>query len=257
MFAGTASLNGGTEPLTAIFGGAGGSITIQPKAAETDLSVDKTGTLSADKKSVNYVVTASTVNGTDGTVTVSDSLSFTGGVTGTYNQSSFAIYQVSATGTKTAVSGYTPAFSGSGFTISGLPALTAGQSYEIGYSANITPTDGTDGNAVVNNSVSGTSGANSSNKWNSVTVSKEMISKQGNYNANTQTADWTATVNTDGRDLSGYVLNDTLGGQTLSGPVTIKSSSGAVLCTADSFPYTFPTAGCWGSCSPTDRYTVT
>ena len=257
MFAGTASLNGGTEPLTAIFGGAGGSITIQPKAAETDLSVDKTGTLSADKKSVNYVVTASTVNGTDGTVTVSDSLSFTGGVTGTYNQSSFAIYQVSATGTKTAVSGYTPAFSGSGFTISGLPALTAGQSYEIGYSANITPTDGTDGNAVVNNSVSGTSGANSSNKWNSVTVSKEMISKQGNYNANTQTADWTATVNTDGRDLSGYVLNDTLGGQTLSGPVTIKSSSGAVLCTADSFPYTFPTAGSWGSCSPTDRYTVT
>jgi hypothetical protein len=258
MFAGTASLNGGAEPLTATFGGAGGSITIQPKAAETDLSVGKTGTLSADKKSVNYVVTASTVNGTDDTVTVSDALSFTGGVTGTYNQSSFAIYHVSASGARTAVSGYTPTFSGSGFTISGLPALTAGQSYEIGYTADMTLTQGSNGYAVVNNSASGTSGTDSSNKWNSVTVSQEMISKRGSYNAYTQTADWTVTVNASGRDLSGYVLNDTLGGQALSGPITIKSSSGAVLdSAASSFPYTFPAAGSWGSFSPTDSYTVT
>lgn len=257
QFSGTASLNGGTDPLTAVFGGAGGSVTINPKPAATDLSVDKTGTPSADKKSVNYVVTASTVNGTADTVTVSDSLSFPSGVTGDYNHSSFVIYQVSATGTKTPVSGYAPTFSGSGFTISGLPALTAGQSYEIGYSANITPTAGTDGNAVVDNSVSATSGVNSSNKWNSVTVSQEMISKQGNYNASTQKVDWTVAVNADGRDLSGYALSDTLGGQTLSGPVTIKSSNGTVLTNAATLPYTFPAAGSWGGCSPTDHYTVT
>ena len=257
QFSGTASLNGGADPLIAVFGGTGGSVTIQPKAAETDISVGKTGTPSADKKSVNYVVTASTVNGTDGTVTVSDSLSFTGGVTGIYDQSSFTIYQVSASGTRTAVSGYAPAFAGSGFTISGLPALTAGQSYEIGYAADLTWTDGTNGYAAVNNSASGTSGTDSSSKWNSVTVSQEMISKQGNYNAYTQTADWTVTVNADGRDVSGFALSDTLGGQTLSGPVTIKSSNGTVLTSTAAFPYTFPAAGSWGGLSPTDRYTVT
>lgn len=76
-FSGTVSSDNTKVDKDIIFGGKGGTITIK-KEEETpetgDINITKEGTLSADKKTIEYKVTVSTVNGTKKTVTVKDYL---------------------------------------------------------------------------------------------------------------------------------------------------------------------------------------
>jgi len=258
-YEGTASLNGSSTQKTVTFGNNAGSVVIKPSATKNNLVIDKTGTLSSDKSTISYLVKATSTLGTGtDTVTISDSL-LSSTATGSYNTSSFRITKTDSSGKETPVSGYSPKFSNGSFTISNLPALAAGEYYSVAYTVAATPATSGDGYSTLANYASATtSGGISNGKRIDVEVSKQMISKWGSYDAVTQKITWTMTVNTNGGDLSGYTISDTLGGQKLSGEITIKDASGTVLATATAFPYKFPTTSTgWGNCNKTGTYTVT
>ena len=167
----------------------------------------------------------------------------------TYDENSFQIVKIDANGNKTQISGYTPTiterWSGGPqkFDLSGLPELEAGESYEITYTATPGQTTDQTGSSTVKNNVSvTTTGGNSGNDGNSIEISKRMISKSGNYDANAQTITWTININQDQRDIGGWTLNDTItaNGVTAAMPETVTISPAVNGQTSIKLPYTFP-----------------
>lgn len=255
QYKGTASMetDGKSETATIGVAGKGGTtITVNKK---TDLSMTKTGKLQPDGKTIAYTLTASTTNGTDGTVTISDAFqSKPDGLA--YDAKSFSITKVDANGQSVSVSA-TPTFSNNSsgnpiFEIKDLPELAASEKYVVFYNATVTPQLSSTG-ATVNNSATATSGKDSSKQGFNVTISNKVISKSGYQDSSDGKIHWTITVNPDKVDIEGAVLSDTIttndgSHATLPDTVTMKTSNGTE--TQVKLPYTFPKGS-------KDTYTVT
>jgi hypothetical protein len=238
---------------------AGGTIMVKPSTSPTDVQVKKEGEYNKTDRKLHYTLTVSTTKGTGGKITVNDAFQSTNTLA-TYDRDSFQIIKVSANGQQTPVSGYAPAITTSWqggpeqFTISGLPELAAGESYRISYTA--TPgktTDALGASNVTNSLTVTTEGGGRGNGWNNITISRQMLTKWGNYDQASQTITWTITLNPDKRDISGWTLKDTIttpDGITAHLPhqVTLTGSYGTAR--QITLPYTFPQGS-------TDSYTVT
>ena len=273
-YSGKASLDSGKSSQKVDFDTSGGTTSVTITHA-TDLSVAKTGAVSDDGKSISYTVTASSTKGTDpDTVTISDNLNYGTNVDTSkidYSSLSFKLYRIDSNGTKTEVTGYTPTI-GSGknsFTYDKLPALSAGESYQVVYAIPLTESSSTgNGYTMVNNTAKAVSSDGDGGSVSINTGHRSAVEKSGAKNAD-NTITWTITVNPTNwanltaRDLSGYVLKDDMAGLDLASgtSIVIKNSSGSQLTTltADQLKsgYQFPAKGSWGSFSSTDIYTIT
>lgn len=207
-FSGTVSSDNTKVDKDIIFGGKGGTITIK-KEEETpetgDINITKEGTLSADKKTIEYKVKVSTVNGTKKTVTVKDYLK-----NATYKKDVVIKDKDGKTVSGNVVYNETKAPAESSFEIKDLPELKAGEWYELTYSAAVG-----EGQADGTNIVENTASANDKSKWVQVRVSEPVIKKDGSYSEDTGKIKWTITVYGEGDSLDGYTLSDILDGQKL------------------------------------------
>ena len=258
QFQGTVSVDGSGENHEISFG-SGGTITVIPGAEDHDVRVTKQGNYSTGDQKLHYTLEVNTTKGTGGAVTVTDSFN-SGNTAATYDTGSFQIIKV-ANGKEIPMAGYTPvigtAWPGGPqkFTLSDLPALEAGESYRITYTATPGKTTSLDGYSSVNNSVS-VSTEGGDNAWGSsqVVIHRNMLTKSGNYDSSSQTINWTITINPDKQDIGGYVLQDKLtvptGNATVGLPeqVTLVGSDGVP--TSITLPYTFPDGS-------SDSYTIT
>ena len=220
-----------------VFGGDGGEITINPSKEQYDLNMSKKAVLNSDG-TVGYTIKASTNNGTEGTVKIVDKFADWDSATATYDKNSFTVTKIDKDGNKTNVEAV-PDINGESFTIDNLPILEAGESYEITYKATVTPNN-IDGSGSLTNSAKGTSGETSRETSTTINVSNSMIYKHGGYDQNTDKMNWIITINPDKKDISGYVLKDTIdNGLTIPTPLTVKKSDGTTF-EITSLPYTFP-----------------
>ena len=236
-FHGTLSADDAGDNGEVIFGGDGGEIIINPSKEQYDLAMSKKATLNSDG-TVGYTIKASTKNGTEGTVKIEDKFAGWDSATATYDQNSFTVTKVDNDGKKTKVD-VTPNIKGDSFTIDNLPKLEARESYEITYKAKATP-DNVDGSGSLTNSAKGTSGETSRETSTTIQISNSMIYKHGGYDQKTDKMNWIITINPDKKDISGYVLKDTIdNGLTIPTPLTVKKSDGSTF-EIKSLPYTFP-----------------
>lgn len=227
-------------------------ITVLPGAAETDISLIKTGT-QLDDGTLSYQLTVSTTKGTEEDISVQDWLNPTG-VSAAYQEESFQIQKVDADGNRTPMDDdYAPTVQNGSFSISGLPKLNAGEQYLISYQMDVDITS-EDGSAKVGNSASASSGTNHDSKWNEIILSNSMVAKTGYLDSKDGKLHWTITVNPDQQDISGFILRDsmTIDGKQVTLPtdtqITRRDSSGASI--DISLPYTFPAGS-------SDTYTIT
>lgn len=147
-----------------------------------------------------------------------------------YDQSSIKVVKIDAGGNSTDVSSdqYTLTFTGSetdsNFKIEDLPQLSAGECYEVTYTADADAAT-TGKYAKISNSASSQSGDNTSWSWCSNEI-KSSVQKTGYYDAASDRIYWTITVNEDkSSDVSSWQINDTTP-YTIAGDVTITNSSG-------------------------------
>lgn len=207
-FSGTVSSDNTKVDKDIIFGGKGGTIIIK-KEEETpetgDINITKEGTLSEDKKTIEYKVKVSTVNGTKKTVTVKDYLK-----NATYKKNVVIKDKDGKTVSGNVVYNETKAPAESSFEIRDLPELKAGEWYKLTYSAAVG-----EGQADGTNIVENTASANDKSKWVQVRVSEPVIKKDGSYSEDTGKIKWTITVYGEGDSLDGYTLSDILDGKKL------------------------------------------
>lgn len=226
-FSGTVSSDNTKVDKDIIFGGKGGTITIK-KEEETpetgDINITKEGTLSADKKTIEYKVTVSTVNGTKKTVTVKDYLK-----NATYKKDVVIKDKDGKAVTGDVVYYENQASAESSFEIKNLPELKAGEWYELTYSVAVG-----EGQADGTNIVENTASANDKSKWVQVRVSEPVINKKGSYSEDTGKIKWIITVYGEGDSLEGYTLSDILDGKKL--PAGSKATLNGEEIT---LPYTF------------------
>ena len=227
-------------------------ITVRPGAAETDISLIKTGTQLEDG-TLSYQLTVSTTKGTEGEVSVQDWL-YPTGASAAYRGDSFVIQKVDANGNHTTMDGYAPTVQNGSFSISGLPQLKADEQYLISYQVDVVDITSEDGSAKVGNSALASSGTNHDSKWNEIILSNSMVAKTGYLDSQDGKLHWTITVNPDQQDISWFILNDsmTIDGQQVTLPtdtqITLRDSSGDSI--DISLPYTFPEGS-------SDTYTIT
>lgn len=243
MFKGKVSNNSTSSDKSINFGGSSSSITIKkheetPATDEHDIAVAKAATLSSDRNTVSYEVTASTTKGTDGAVTITDKLDKynTKNANPAYNQSSFVVKKIDAKGNSTTLSPSdykltldntsTDSNGGPNFKIENLPALSAGEKYVVDYTANVNATRTDDEVKVANNA---SAGYNGNIQWSSKTVGWDKdIQKTGYYDATTNHIIWTITVNPNGEDISNWKVVDNLtGGRKLTQGYCVQSADGS------------------------------
>ena len=220
QFQGTVDASGEGEGDTIIFGGEGGTITVEPDAGDTDLSITKSGTYDSANEKIHYTVTVSSEQGSDGPITVNDKF-LSGGATCDNN--------IGITGPDGQVENAEITYQNAKphFTISELPALEARESYTITYTAtvNLENTGTEDGSLTVSNRVEAKDQTNTVYAISDVLVSEARIRKTGVYNPSTREVVWTAYIyNPHGYDLARKTLRDamtwTYGGTTETQEIT-------------------------------------
>ena len=224
QFEGTVALVEGEGGGNIDFGGDGGSITIVPEKKELDLSISKTGIYNKETGKIEYNITVSSENGTNGeNVHIGDWFQHPADY-GTiwYDVESLNdlhIQKTSDTGSEE-VQLATEQFAGSQqtdtqpgwWTIYNMPPLGRGESYEISYTA--TPDLANSGDANGHLEFSNVAGAQSGGKTvtanATVILSQAVIQKEvTNYTPYERSVTWTIYIrNSDGRDLAGETLED-------------------------------------------------
>lgn len=218
-FEGTVSASGTNENGEIEFAGEGGTLKIdkQEETLKNDISVEKSGSVSKDGKTVNYEVVASSKKGSGSPVTIEDYFRASEHVSATFDQNSFKIYKADDFGNQIEVNGYAPTFDQTQdgypkFTLKDLPELKAGEKYIVKYTANISvdSSGNWDGAATVNNTAKATIKVENKETWSSVEISKAMISKTGGYDSDKNEINWTVTLNKGKKDIQGYKFYDKL-----------------------------------------------
>lgn len=220
-------------------------ITVTPKETPDnhDVSIQKAGTATKDSKGnvtgADYTITVSTTNGTDGAVQVMDTLSWANNVDYTNGQSDAAnqyydhssLYIVKKrysgdNGQVVSASDYTVEWTSSNgmprFTVSNLPALAAGESYEVHYATKFTAKDANKDSSIGN-------AATAYTPKHQADTSKQIDwktddAKSGQYDSGSGTIHWTVTLNQNGKNTNGLSMTDNLPGD-LVGDITVKDSS--------------------------------
>ena len=272
MFQGNAQLAGDGDNGVIHFGDAIADVTVEPRRDDdaTDLAVTKTGaTTRRDDGTavIAYTVTASSEHGT-GTndVTLKDRLQSTDGSI-RYDTDSITVVAVAADGTRRDIpaADYTidyehDAIDGvagpSGLTIDGLPALAAGERYELTYDV-IVDDMRPDGSLHVRNMGGADAGDKHPWAWHEEHLDR-IIAKNGRYDADAGVIVWTIdianTCTTTGGtqqcvDLSGRTLTDMVGTPGVQAAVsdtfTVTDADGRVIATGSTADllnggYTFP-----------------
>ena len=229
--------------------GSGDDSKITFPGSNTEITLKKTSDLTAAKEITSdeivdgqhvltFKATFSTVNGTYDSVNITDQIGpWNGGKKGEFDKDSIKVTKVAADGqkedyTNKAMGGiaYGTENDRQNFTISGLPELEAGTSYEVTYKIKVEKLDATGGGYFYNN-IKGTYDDNKSTndayaekKWNTV------VSKEGKFDEQSGKVNWTITVKkpTDAESLKGYRVEDTLQMGTIDGDVTIYGQDGKV-----------------------------
>ena len=218
-FEGTVSASGTNDKGELEFGGEGGTLKIdkQEETLKNDISVEKSGSVSKDGKTVDYEVVASSKKGSGSPVTIEDYFRASEHVSATFDENSFKIYKADDFGNQIEVNGYVPTFDKTydnypKFTLKDLPELKAGEKYIIKYTANISVDNSGnwDGAATVNNTAKATIKVESKETWSSVEISKAMISKTGGYDSDKNEINWIVTLNKGKKDIQGYKFYDKL-----------------------------------------------
>lgn len=240
VFDGVVSQLSGNSDGTYNFGGSTNTITIKKKQTteSRDLAIEKSEPqVSSDKKTATYTVTLSSKKGTDGKdVHFSDSMNGTNACPD-FDENSIRITKVDASGNKTAITNYEKNWeNGDANTKRGfntvLPALAAGEHYEITYKVNI------NANANVSNgSVSNTAKGYADNT-NHPQDTKSFswgttIDKSGSYEDD-GTIHWTIHVHPHGDSIVGQRVIDNLpNGLSLIGGYSVSGDDGATLVNAN------------------------
>lgn len=217
-FEGTVSASGTNENGEIEFAGEGGTLKIdkQEETLKNDISVEKSGSVSKDGKTVDYEVVASSKKGSGSPVTIEDYFRASEHVSAAFDPNSFKIYKADDFGNQIEVNGYVPTFETQDgypkFTLKDLPELKAGEKYIVKYTANISvdSSGNWDGAATVNNTAKATIKVENKETWSSVEISKAMISKTGGYDSDKNEINWTVTLNKGKKDIQGYKFYDKL-----------------------------------------------
>lgn len=218
-FEGTVSASGTNENGEIEFAGEGGTLKIdkQEETLKNDISVEKSGSVSKDGKTVDYEVVASSKKGSGSPVTIEDYFRASEHVSATFDPNSFKIYKADDFGNQIEVNGYVPTFDKTQdgypkFTLKDLPELKAGEKYIVKYTANISvdSSGNWDGAATVNNIAKATIKVENKETWSSVEISKAMISKTGGYDSDKNEINWIVTLNKGKKDIQGYKFYDKL-----------------------------------------------
>ncbi len=226
QFQGTVSFTGDGEEDEIVFGGEGGTITVVPDSGDTDLRITKTGTYNPDEGKIYYTVIVSSEQGSDGLIDVTDKfLNLTGGVS--YDEHSINIAGPAGEDVDAEINVHN---GNTWFDIYDLPALEAGESYTITYTASVDleNTGTEDGSLTVRNQALASDETNNVQTINEIEISGARIEKTGVYNPTTREVQWTVYIyNPQGYDLAGKELSDqmvwTYGGQEQT--VTITSAT--------------------------------
>ena len=229
------------------FGGTGGIITVVPEEKNYSLNIGKVGAYVRDPEdfagnNLEIVVKEGHVlytlevwanegsDGSDGTITITDQFMHDpGDGVVQYDRGNLAIYKRSPTvggsmsnpvkieqGTYkleyTHQQETTDDTQTSSFTITGLPALTAGEVYIITYSADpyLDTVHSPTGYIEIPNTATAQDESQTVSASASVTVSERMVYKEGKLNTGTGNVQWTVNINEDGRDISGMTFTDTM-----------------------------------------------
>ncbi|MDO5119664.1 MAG: FctA domain-containing protein, partial [Coriobacteriales bacterium] len=273
-FVGVADFTYGEEPYQINFGGDGGTVIIRRESVEKkDLSIAKThGTITVEDDgdyTWNYTVTVSSTDGTGGQpVDVSDTVTLSSAsFPYTHGTPTVTLVKADASTEVIASDRYTYASSGTDWSITGLPALAAGEQYTITYSATIdapAPPYSEDYNGItqnVNNTASATYGATPVSTTHKIQLKPENVKKNTANNNVANTSTWEITINPNCHDITGWTFTDTMfGDMSLFSDVVITSQNAtshkvtlkiADLIAADpdgdgkvtSFSYTFNSGG--------------
>ncbi|MGI6535278.1 MAG: Cna B-type domain-containing protein [Eggerthellaceae bacterium] len=256
-FEGTVSKLSGDDNGTYDFGGDSATITIKKKTTTetTDLKIEKSApTVSDDKTTASYTVKLSSEKGTGG-----ESVYFSDTMTGTnaspdFNDGSVTVYKVDASGNKTAVTDFTKSYqqgneSNKYRLDATLPALAAGESYEITYNVNINA-NATASNVNVSNTADGRTD-HTDRVWDTKSFGwGTTVTKSGWYSSDSNTIHWDIRVNPNGSSIVGQKVTDNLpDGLKLTGSYSVKGDDGTMLVNANgsngaagdsSIDFTFP-----------------
>ncbi len=223
-FQGYAALGENEEETKIDFGTDGDTITIRPQESQHDISMRKNGSYDKATNTLTYTLTVSTVNGSDpeNTITVNDWFQVSD-TSVTYNQNSFKIVKNTSDGPQE-INSYNLTIDTQNnqphFSITELPALYAGESYVITYTATPGETTSTTGVSNVRNSAEASGGDDKNSSYIDISVSRQMISKSGYYDSATGKIKWTIVLNQEKNDIGNYQLSDkmTINGQEIQFP---------------------------------------
>ena len=286
-FQGAARLVGDGDDGVIHFGDAFADVTVEPRREDEDLTVKKTGSAVRGSDGaaavISYTVTASSEHGTGANgVTLKDRLQYAEGSV-RYDTSSIKVTFVGADGTRRelpssdyAVSYESQTLEGvsgpSGLTVEGLPALAAGERYELSYDV-IADSTQADGSLHVQNMGGADAGDLHPWAWHEERLDR-VIGKSGYHDSSANVIVWRIDIaNTcvsDGGaqrcdDLGGRTLTDVIGTAGVqaapSDTFTVRDHEGAVVATGNtadllSGGYTFPAGSTSASYSIEYRTTV-
>ena len=247
QFQGSIALADAGEGQKIEFGGTGGTITVVPEEKNYSLNIGKVGAYVRDPEdfagnNLEIVVEEGHVlytlevwanegsDGSDGTITITDQFMHDpGDGVVQYDRGNLAIYKRSPTvggsmsnpvkieqGTYkleyTHQQETTDDTQTSSFTITGLPALTAGEVYIITYSADpyLDTVHSPTGYIEIPNTATATDKSQDVSAEANVLVSGNMVYKTVTENAGTGNVQWTVNINEDCRDISGMTFTDTM-----------------------------------------------
>lgn len=257
------------------FPGTGTTITVKKN---TDIHAKKellTKDIQYDKNGnpyLEYQVTVSSENGTEGTVKIEDQIAEWKNLYGTYSNFALKKYSgetdktgetitVKPTITNSAGGAGTPKGAQTNFVIDGLDALKAGERYVLTYRYQLSRDLCTDKklSGWIGNKVIATDNGNGEFSPDEKSTNfSDRIEKSGNYDSVTRKVTWTITVRNPGKqNLSGYVIKDEIqksaakidkdtiklyGGDKEDACNTEISGGNLKMTTGDQgFTYTFPT----------------
>lgn len=181
-----------------------------------DLQIKKTSQQSPDKTKIEYTVIASSDHGSGAVVSLYDAFQNVSNADPKYERNSFHLVKktgVNDAGQPVTINQNNLVFGQNGnlekFDLTNLPALNAGESYVLTYTADVNAKSNSNGEVKVGNGITAKKGNDwGGNGYNSAQISKSMVDKNGYYDKGE--IRWEVIINEDQRDLNDYTFDDNL-----------------------------------------------
>lgn len=210
------------------------------ETANTDIHSSKSGSYDATNKTLTYTVTVWSDKGTGASIDFYDEMNLThdgstlglGTPTIVVKKYKGSDYQNDVTVSDSQFGGTTEKKT---LTMT-LPALGAGEKYEVTYTYPVTVTNGTAfwQNNKVKVSADPNEGYIEHESETSVSINKKLLKKSGSYDQTNGTINWTITVNENADNIAGYTLTDTWFSGLKEADITISPSNGYTIKKDDS-----------------------